>query len=157
MPTTLGAIGNRTRIDEANGISRKYDYDNLYRLTKEEVADPANVQTYQNDYSYDAVGNRLNKTYTAYSQPAVSIDYAYNNADQLLTENGITYTYDLNGNLASKTDSNGTTTYEYDYENRLVNVSALSDTTLYQYDADGNRVSATTSTGTTRYLVERVK
>ena len=154
---TLGAIGNRTRIDESNGISRKYDYDDLYRLTKEQVTDPANAQTYKNDYSYDAVANRLNKTYTAYNQPAASNDYAYNNADQLLTENGIAYTYDLNGNLASKTDSIGTTTYTYDYENRLVKVSAPAVITEYQYDTDGNRVSASTAAGMIKYLVDTNK
>lgn len=151
---TLGAIGNRTRIDESNGIARQYQYDKLYRLTQEKVADPTNVQTYQNDYSYDAVGNRLNKTYTVFNQPAVSNDYTYNTADQLVTENGITYTYDLNGNLASKTDASGTTTYSYDYENRLVKVTTTSGTVTYQYDSDGNRVSATTASGTIKYLVD---
>src|SRR5574341_543959 len=102
MPGIVQDWHNRTRIDEANGIGRQYTYDRLYRLTKEQVVDPANAQTYQNDFSYDAVGNRLNKTYAAYNQSAVSNDYTYNNADQLLTESGVTYTYDLNGNLASK-------------------------------------------------------
>lgn len=121
---TLGAIGNRTRIDESNGISRQYQYDRIYRLTQEKVADPTNAQTYQNDFSYDAVGNRLNKTSALYNQPAVSTDYTYNSADQLVTENGIAYTYDLNGNLSSKTDGAGTTSYEYDFENRLVKVTS---------------------------------
>lgn len=152
---TLGAIGNRTKIDEANGISRQYQYDKLYRLTGEQVADPANTQTYQNDFTYDAVGNRLNKTYTAFNQSAVSNDYTYNTADQLVTENGITYTYDLNGNLASKTDSTGTTTYTYNYEDRLVQVrTPNSELVTYKYDADNNRVSSTTTAGTTKYLVD---
>src|SRR5574341_1373234 len=72
MPGIVQDWHNRTRIDEANGIGRQYTYDRLYRLTKEQVVDPANAQTYQNDFSYDAVGNRLNKTYAAYNQSAVS-------------------------------------------------------------------------------------
>jgi RHS repeat-associated protein len=151
---TLGATGNRTRIDEANGISRQYEYDKLYRLTKEQVTDPAEVQTYTNDFAYDAVGNRLNKTNTPFNQPAVSNDYTYNSADQLLTENGATHTYDLNGNLATKTDSAGTTTYSYDYDNRLVSVTSPSGTVTYEYDADGARVSSTTSAGKVKYLVD---
>jgi RHS repeat-associated protein len=152
---TLGAIGNRTRIDEVSGISRQYQYDRLYRLTQEKVSDPANTQTYLNDFSYDAVGNRLNKTKAEYSQSVASNDYTYNNADQLLTESGITYTYDLNGNLATKTDSAGTTTYVYNYDDRLVEVRAPNAATVtYKYDADNNRVSATTASGTTKYLVD---
>jgi len=146
---TLGAIGNRTRIDENTGIARIYEYDNLYRLTKDQVTDPTSVQTYTTDYAYDAVGNRLTKTHNA-----VATDYTYNNADQLVTENGITYTYDMNGNLATKSDASGTTTYSYDYDNRLVGVAAPSGTTTYKYDAEGNRVEATTSAGTTKYLVD---
>ncbi|MBJ6751481.1 RHS repeat-associated core domain-containing protein [Geomonas anaerohicana] len=151
---TLGAAGNRTKIDELSGISRQYTYDNLYRLTREQVVDPANTQTYSNDFSYDAVGNRQNKTYAAYEQPAVSTDYTYNNADQLLTENGITYTYDLNGNLASKTDASGTTTYSYNYDDRMVNVVSLSGAVAYHYDVDGNRVGITTAAGDTWHLVD---
>lgn len=78
----------------------------------------------------------------------------YNNADQLLSENGNTYEYDLNGNLISKTDASGTTTYTWDYEDRLVQVTSPTGTITYEYDADGNRVSSTTSAGTTKYLVD---
>jgi RHS repeat-associated protein len=152
---TLGSIGNRTRIDESTGISRVYEYDKLYRLTKEQVTDPANTQTFTADYSYDAVGNRLNKTTTPYSQPAVSNDYTYNSADQLVTENGVTYTYDLNGNLETKTDASGTTTYTYDYDNRLIRVAAPSGISSYIYDPDGNRVEVTNNADTTRYLVDK--
>lgn len=152
---TLGAIGNRTRIDEGTGISRVYIYDNLYRLTKEQVTDPAGAQTYTTDYSYDSVGNRLNKTHaTVADQPVVSTDYSYNAADQLVTENGVTYSYDLNGNLASKTDSTGTTTYGYNYDDRLVKVTTPTQTLTYAYDADGNRIESDSLEGTTRYLVD---
>jgi len=78
----------------------------------------------------------------------------YNNADQLVEENGVTYTYDLNGNLKTKTDAAGTTTYTWDYEDRLVKVAGPGGTVTYEYDVDGNRVSSTTSAGTTRYLVD---
>ena len=146
---TLGPIGNRTRIDESDGIVRQYEYDKLYRLTKERVTDPANVQTYQDTFSYDAVGNRLNR-----SHDSVSTAYTYNNADQLITENGVTYMYDLNGNLESRTDGTGTTRYSYDFDGRLVKVTSPQSVVTYAYDADGSRVEATTQSGTVRYLVD---
>jgi RHS repeat-associated protein len=151
---TLGATGNRTRIDEHTGISRAYQYDNLYRLTQDAVTDPAGAQAYTDDYSYDAVGNRLTKTHAAGAVPGVPAEYAYNSADQLVEENGVTYTYDLNGNLKTKADASGTTTYTWDYEDRLVKVSGPGGTVSYEYDVDGNRVSSTTAAGTTRYLVD---
>jgi RHS repeat-associated protein len=142
---TLGPIGNRTRIDEGDGIVRQYTYDALYRLTGEQVIDPAGVQTYQTDYLYDAVGNRLTRNGTSYT---------YNNADQLVSENGVIYAYDLNGNLTSKSDSTGTTKYAYDYDNRLIRADTPSDTITYKYDLDGNRVEQTSGSGTIRYLVD---
>jgi RHS repeat-associated protein len=151
---TLGPIGNRTRIDESSGISRNYTYDELYRLTKEEVVDPANNQTYINDFTYDAVGNRQSKIYTAFSQSGGTSNYTYNDADQLGSENGVTYTYDLNGNQASKTDSGGTTTYSYDYDDRMIKVTSPTGTTNYAYDVDGNRIEASTATETVKYLVD---
>jgi RHS repeat-associated protein len=147
---TLGPTGNRTRIDESNGIVRQYEYDDVYRLTKEQVADPENIETYTSDYTYDAVGNRLSKTHTITGP----IDYTYNNADELLMENGVTYTYDLNGNLATKVGATGTTTYVYDYDNRLTSVTAPAGTVTYKYDVDGNRVETSTGSGTVQYLVD---
>ncbi len=151
---SLGPIGNRTKIDEANGISRVYTYDKLYRLTKEQVTDPANTQSYTNDFSYDVVGNRLNKTNTPAVNPVLSTSYSYNNADQLVSESGVTYIYDLNGSLASKTDSGGMTTYSYDFDGRMVKVTTPTQTLTYAYDVDGNRIESTGPEGTTRYQVD---
>ncbi len=83
---------------------------------------------------------------------------SYDNRDQLSLENGTAYTYDNNGNLATKT---GEATYTWDLENRLKRV-ALQDGTLvdHLYDADGNRVQTkVTPAGggtatTTNYLVD---
>jgi RHS repeat-associated protein len=151
---TLGAIGNRVKIDEANGISRNYTYDTLYRLTEEQVTDPSGAQSYTNSFSYDAVGNRLSLTKTPSEAPVVSTDYTYNAADQLVSENGVTYTYDLNGSLTSKTAGSGTTTYSYDYDNRMVEISGPGGTTTYAYDVDGNRIESATGTETIKYLVD---
>ena len=151
---TLGPIGNRTRIDEGTGISRVYTYDKLYRLTREQVSDPTSAQTYSNDFTYDAVGNRQNRSLAAEAKPVVSTDYSYNAADQLVSESGVTYTYDLNGSLASKTDGSGTTAYVYDFDNRLVKVTTPTQTLTYAYDVDGNRIESAGPEGTIRFLVD---
>ena len=56
------------------------------------------------------------------------------------------YTYYLDGNQASKTDSTGTTSYQYDGLGRLTresNPSAI--TKQYSYDSAGNRTGLTVS------------
>ena len=152
---TLDANGLRTRIDESTGAVKNYSYDTLHRLIEERVTDLIANPLFENDYSYDAVGNRLTKTSSIGAGAAVTNTYAYNIADQLVTENGVTYTYDLNGNLVSKTDAGGVSTYEYDFENRMVRmVEPSGNATLYRYDADGNRVEKQDVAGTVRYLVD---
>ena len=60
------------------------------------------------------------------------------------------YTYDANGNRATKTTAYGTITYTYDAENRLV--KTCGDTGVgveYAYDNNGNLLSQTSSFTTT--------
>ena len=152
---TLDANGLRTRIDESTGAVKNYSYDTLHRLIEERVTDLIANPLFENDYSYDAVGNRLTKTSSIGAGAPVTNTYAYNTADQLVTENGVTYAYDLNGNLVSKADAGGVSTYEYDFENRMVRmVEPSGNATLYRYDADGNRVEKQDVAGTVRYLVD---
>ncbi len=150
---TLDPAGKRTRIEESDGTIRQFGYDSVNRLTSEAVSGPTN---YSNSFGYDPVGNRLTQTSTG-NHPG-NVNYIYDNRDQLSLENGTAYTYDNNGNLATKT---GEATYTWDLENRLKRV-ALQDGTLvdHLYDADGNRVQTkVTPAGggtatTTNYLVD---
>lgn len=78
-----------------------------------------------------------------------------------------TYTYDLNGNVASTTDANGnatptvgdgTTTNSYDRANRLTGID-YSDTTpdvSFGYDSAGNRVSMTDGSGSVGYVYDNL-
>jgi RHS repeat-associated protein len=152
---TLDATGGRTRIDESTGAIKNYSYDVLHRLIEERVTDLAANPIFENDFTYDAVGNRLTKTSVSGAGVPVTTTYNYNVADQLVSENGVTYTYDLNGNLTSKTDAAGLTTYQYDFDNRLVRITEPSGAaTNYRYDADGHRVEKQDAAGTIRYLVD---
>jgi len=66
------------------------------------------------EYTYDAVGNRLTQTINS-----VTTTYVYDAANRLVSVNGVSYTWDNNGNLTS----DGTNTYTYDYANRLVSLT----------------------------------
>ncbi|HEY3452285.1 MAG TPA: hypothetical protein VGK67_38425, partial [Myxococcales bacterium] len=98
---TLGPTGNRTRIDEADGTFREYTYDDIYRLTGETVT-KAGVVQYSGGFTYDAVGNRLSQT-----KNGVLTSSSYDERDRLQSEGSTTYGWDDEGNLGSKTGSDG--------------------------------------------------
>lgn len=103
---------------------------------------------FQTLYTYDALGNLLQvqqKGNDANSADWRTRSFTYNSLSQLLTSSNpetgavpVTYTYDDDGNVATKTDArNITTTYSYDVLNRLTK-KQFSDTTptvYFNYDA----------------------
>ena len=152
---TLGLAGNRTRIDEHDGTSRHYAYDDLYRLTQERVTDASSARVFQRDYGYDPVGNRVGQISDDGAGPVVTAS-TYDERDRLLAAAGTSFTWDANGNLTAQDAGN----YHWDSENRLT-AATLADGTVVEstYDADGNRVrTAVTppggSTTTTDFLVD---
>ena len=138
---TLGPAGTRTRIDELDGTSHYYQFDALYRLTRDRVTDTAGALVYQRDFTYDSVGNRLSQTLDDGGLPE-TIASSYDSRDRLLTAGPTSYGWDAEGNLTD----DGTTTYQWDVLNRLTSVT-LDDGTVVEttYDADGNRVRTVTS------------
>jgi YD repeat-containing protein len=91
----------------------RYTYDPLQRLTSATYSDGKSFQ-----YQYDAVGNRTISTQTITSTLVTS--YTYDMANRLTSVNGVTYTWDANGNLLS----DGSKTYLYDQANQLMGITA---------------------------------
>lgn len=118
--------GNVTAKNTEQG-NYAYQYDELYRLI--------NATNASNEaYTYDAVGNRL-------TSADVQGNWAYNENNELLSYNGVSYEYDSNGNIISKTDQTGTTTFTYDQDNRLVQlITHNSQLITYYYDPFGKRL-----------------
>jgi len=111
-------------------------YDGLDRLTETDSPMFGSGSADKALYSYDALDNLLSASVGTYSNVA----YSYNANGQLaaLVEPGTvytlhTYTYDLQGNLASKDGA----AYQFDLANRLRNVPGVGS---YLYDAAGRRV-----------------
>jgi RHS repeat-associated protein len=145
-----------------------FKYDGNARLVEE--ARTKSAATTVIKYEYDAVGNRLRKEMVSAAGAEVT-HYTYNNVDRLVLESAslpsgggraITYAWDGNGNLASKTEPSRTTLYRYDPQNRLVDVrigatqsaaQAATPAIRYAYDAHGNRVRKWASTET-EYLID---
>jgi RHS repeat-associated protein len=82
------AVGCPTRITYHDGRYRFYDYDDLYRLTREEHWTPQQANLLWHDYDYDPAGNRTSKQYDSDSGP--ELGYAYNNMNQLTDQAGTT-------------------------------------------------------------------
>jgi RHS repeat-associated protein len=147
-------------------------YDKAYRLIEEDVTkDGKRVTT---SYSHDAANNRTQKSVLTRvsGQPDVLELHTYTygdasnglNSNQLATwtrSNGpqVTYTYDANGNRATRVEGAATDTYAYDYWNRLVELNLQSGdipgTYRYAYDHRTRRVVRDESavTGRTRDLI----
>ena len=80
-------------------LTINYEYDPLYRLTS---ADYSTGNDYQYTLrqaqggAYDAVGNRLTQQIGL-----VTTNYVYDDANRVQSVNGVTYTWDANGNTST--------------------------------------------------------
>ncbi len=137
------AASRTTSIVNANAtISRTYFHDNSLHTETTTYADTtARTVT----YSYDADGNRST---IQYPNSAYSFTYNYTNRNQLQSlvsgSTVISYGYDPNGNLVTRTPANSTSsTYSYDALNRVTGIShtlvGTTRTLAYDYDSVGNR------------------
>jgi RHS repeat-associated protein len=111
-------------------IALSFAYDNLDRLTSAVL--PATTF----GYGYDAVGNRLSRSFGGgseiYSYPATS-----NRLTSVTPTSGPvkTYSYDSTGNVTG----DGTNSYAYDARGRLISATVATGAALRQYNALGQR------------------
>jgi RHS repeat-associated protein len=142
-------LGEIVRATSAVSVLQNYGYDKLNRLTGFTTADG----TVSQSYSYDANGNRSNKTVggvaTTYTPDGLS--------NRLASVGAAAYSYDNSGNLSAV--SNSTAAYRYDSRNRLAAYTATNGA-VYNYatNALGQRVaktSAALSTGGRLYAYDQ--
>jgi RHS repeat-associated protein len=124
-------------------VTSNYTYYAIYQLTQ--VMQGTNTTE---SYSYDPVGNRT-----------VSLgvsSYTTNASNELTATPGVTYTYDSNGNILTKTDSTGTTSYTWDFENRLASLTlpGTGGTVTFKYDPFGKRIYKSSSSGTSIFAYD---
>ena len=124
-----------------DGAATSYGYDDAYRLTSLQAPNAA----FNEGYTVDAAGNRV--THSRGGSP-VGGTWTYDAANQLKQRGSLSYDYDDNGNLVSRTDSGlaepqRTTRYVYDTFNRLSEVRDGAGTLLarYSYDPFDRRLS----------------
>ncbi len=134
-----------TKATEASTTS--YGYDTLDRL----IGAAYTGSTQANEgYTYDSVANRLTDSRT-------SATWTYNENNQLVTADNLSYTYDANGNTINQADSVNavhTRNYIYDTDNRLIEVRAANNSLIaaYSYDPFGRRLSKDSGSSKTYYF-----
>jgi len=136
--------GNRTsKTDNRTNVTSNFSYDLLYELTQ-----VTQGSTTTESYTYDSVGNRLSSLNVS--------PYSYNTSNELTSKPGVTYTYDNDGNMKTKTDSTGTATYTWDFENRLSSVAlpGSGGSVTFKYDPFGRRIEKSSAAGTTNYVYD---
>ena len=97
-------------------------------------------------YSFDAMGNRLQKQ----DSGAGTENYSYNSANMLLTRGASNYTNDASGN----TLTGGGRTNTWDSQNRLVQCVNGANTSSFVYGADGQRRQSTVNSATTDFVLD---
>ena len=161
--------GRRTAKTLKNNTGEYRAYDPLGRVVTIEHRSPTGTLLALNS-TYDAVGNRLSKTFTGSAAPASAEFYAYDPIDQLVSAvyrpnpgtgspRSVAYEYDPLGNRVRVTDDGITTSYTANALNQYTrisdpvrtitpvhdfngNVSALSRTSRYTHNAENRLVRA---------------
>ena len=124
------------------GVTASYTYDNIGRLTKEELTTGI-VKT----YNYDNNGNRTSFMLTKDGTQQMNTVYAYDKLDRLISvTNGYkvsSYTYDRNGRLLNDTTGGYETAYSNNMGGLITGLSTVNgENTVqsysYGYYPDGN-------------------
>ncbi|MBX3237287.1 MAG: hypothetical protein KF814_14160 [Nitrospiraceae bacterium] len=140
--------GRRTSLTYPNGVVTSYGYDNANRLlTINHVKTPTTIEALT--YQYDPTSNRisLNRANAAASLiPTAVSSNSYDAANEQTQFNGVTQTFDANGNLTN----DGTNTYTWDARNRLTAISG-GVTASFGYDGLGRRKTKTINGNTTGF------
>ncbi|MCX8075389.1 MAG: RHS repeat-associated core domain-containing protein, partial [Clostridia bacterium] len=134
------------QINPNNVTSYEYYFDKkLKRLTTKDLSDILIEEDY---YEYDNNNNILKENDKIYTYDALN---------RLKTAQNTEYSYDMAGNILSKSELDGNdlkvTTYEYNAKNQLTktttveNLTPVSEST-YTYDNNGNQLTETTGSET---------
>jgi RHS repeat-associated protein len=152
----LGQRVSMTASVPAQGLSNHltaYEYDPLYQLVKATYPNVAPFNGEVDSWTYDAIGNRLTNTVngTAQAYTYQKITGNPNNWQRLLSDGANNYTYDLDGNAASRSGSGGTFNFTWSDQDRLITITG-GVAAAYNYDWQGRRYIKQVAGASTSHL-----
>ncbi|MBK1811937.1 DUF1906 domain-containing protein [Clostridium sp. YIM B02505] len=137
------ANGQITKEVSSNGqITSTMTYDALGRVMSRSDVDSTGKATASYTYTYDAAGNITSGGGTM----------TYDKNNRLITYNGSTISYDLDGNMTTGILKGSSTNFVYDSGNRLTQAGGAT----YAYDALNNRISQTVNSKKTTYVYDGI-
>jgi RHS repeat-associated protein len=152
---TYSDAGDITRIDDTDGVTYDYTYDDLHRL-ETETNDSGGVYGEMNVY-YDAIGNITQKTVGSNT-----LTYSYNDNNHkhaVSAVNGYNFVYDNNGNMTDGYDFTDPSapksrhiTYNADNMPVTINYNSGQSVATILYDGTGARAKKTVGSSITYYI-----
>ena len=140
---TYDDFGNRLSKTKIGNIKDEYFYDDNYRLKNVEYGD--------GDFERFGFDNTANRTYLVNNQD--SINYNYNETDQLMSVGSQTFHYDLNGNTVNQLSNSTNIINVFDSQNRLITMNTQSSISNFKYDPFGKRIEVNIDSDSTLKFV----
>ncbi|WP_029922947.1 RHS repeat-associated core domain-containing protein [Nevskia soli] len=141
----------RTLTILANGVHVAYAYDAANQLSGITYTQTNGGLIGNLAYGYDLAGHRtsVSGSLANVNLPAAIASGVYNANNQLAQWNGVTYSYDANGNLLNDSSR----TYTWNARDQLTSLAGISSAS-FQYDAVGRRIGKNIGGATTGYLYD---
>ncbi|MEX2245050.1 MAG: RHS repeat-associated core domain-containing protein, partial [Fimbriimonadaceae bacterium] len=153
---TYDSAGRVSRKDFDSGVYEAFTYDDRSRPTLVLVKNSSNTEIDRKEYVWDDASR-----VTSAKEGGYWSYYEYDAIDQLIEEEKpalsylATYTYDANGNRATRTVNSVTETYAYDEADKLETVTVNSNVVKeFTYDDAGRTTAIETSAGTTSFAYD---
>jgi YD repeat-containing protein len=149
------ALGRRTSVVRGDGTATTYQFDTAQRLSQINLDLAGTSQDDVRSFTYNSAGQvtsraSTNNLYSWNGAYNVSRGYSVNGKNQVTSSGGVSYSYDLHGNLTGS----GADIFQYDRDNRMTMATTGGVTTSFTYDAL-NRITQVVSGGaTTKFLYD---
>jgi RHS repeat-associated protein len=144
------SAGRRSSVTLPNGISQSYGYDDASRLTG--ITYKLGQATLGDlNYELNPLSQRTAMwgSFARIGMPAAMGSATYDNANQRVTQDGATLTYDANGNLTKDASA---ATFTWNPRNQLATLAKGATIGSFAYDPYGRRKSKTINGTATSFL-----
>jgi RHS repeat-associated protein len=151
-------LSRLTSLQRPNGVTTAYSYDAVNRLSRltHNTLKSQPIEDFQYSYNADDEIISIVSLASAQTLPQAKTISAANAANRIAQFGASSFTFDMEGQTATKTNGQGVTSFEWDARGRMSRATLPNgQSASYSYDALGRRVSRTAGGVTTRFLYDR--